>query len=146
MSYSHNFEPFERNCIARMSYSHEFEILRAIEWHKICLIHMFLRHIKISYKQHCRILCITHAKYGPYIMVNLYVQYNMNHILWISIPKTSIVYTESPIFVKKSGQKICFTFLCRISKSRLSVFILEGGIEPLNPNELNGEIIMMLII
>ena len=34
-----------------------------------------------------------------------------------------------------------FTFLWRISKSRLSVFILEGGIEPLNPNELNDEII-----
>ena len=45
------------------------------------------------------------------------------------------------IFVQKSGQKKYFTFLCRISKSRLSVFILEGGIEPLNPKELNGEVI-----
>ena len=36
-----------------------------------------------------------------------------------------------------------FTFLWRISKSRLSVLILEGGIEPLNPNELNDEIIVI---
>ena len=57
---------------------------------------------------------------------------------------TVSLYWESHI-CQKSGQKIYFTFLCRISKSRLSVFILEGGIEPLNPNELNGEIIMMFI-